>query len=85
MFFGLYYTEEYDGTYCDDPGMKLLGGLFLSIYLVQELIESVLLGNNFWENGIIATGKEQTDWSKLIKLLLNLTLMIRFDLTKKYS
>ena len=27
----IYYTQEYDGEYCDDPGMKLLGKLRIDL------------------------------------------------------
>ncbi|CAB4437265.1 unnamed protein product [Rhizophagus irregularis] len=58
MFFGLYYTEEYDGTYCDDPGMKLLGDF--SIDLPGSGIDrSVLLGITFGKMEIIATAKNK--------------------------
>ncbi|CAG8645738.1 5606_t:CDS:2, partial [Rhizophagus irregularis] len=58
MLFGLYYTEEYDGTYCDDPGMKLLGNFIVDLP-GSGIGRSVLLGITFGKMEIIATAKNK--------------------------
>jgi hypothetical protein len=58
MLFKLYYTEEYNGKYCDDPGMKLLGEF--SIELTGSGIDrSVLFGVTFGKMEIIASTKNK--------------------------
>ncbi|CAB4375322.1 unnamed protein product [Rhizophagus irregularis] len=58
MFFKLYYTEEYAGTYCDDPGMKLLGNFTIDLP-GSGIDRIVLLGITFGKMEIIATAKNK--------------------------
>ncbi|GBB85959.1 hypothetical protein RclHR1_01240010 [Rhizophagus clarus] len=52
----IYYTQEYDGEYCDDPGMKLLGKFHTDLpgYGIDR---NVFLGIIFGKMEIIATAK----------------------------
>jgi hypothetical protein len=60
MCFKLYYTEEYDGIYCDDPGMKKLGEFCIDLP-GSGIDRSVLFGITFGKMEIIASAKnEQT-------------------------
>ncbi|RIA82729.1 hypothetical protein C1645_809500 [Glomus cerebriforme] len=54
----IYYTREYDGKYCDDPGMNLLGGLCFDLP-GSGLNRSVLFGMTFGKMEIIATSKDK--------------------------
>ncbi|PKC69844.1 hypothetical protein RhiirA1_503301 [Rhizophagus irregularis] len=52
----IYYTREYDGEYCDDPGMKLLGKFHTDLpgYGIDR---NVLLEITFGKMELIATAK----------------------------
>lgn len=54
----LYYTREYDGEYCDDPGMKLFGKLHIDIP-GSGLDRHITLGLTFGQMEIIATSRNQ--------------------------
>ncbi|RIA82727.1 hypothetical protein C1645_880884 [Glomus cerebriforme] len=56
--FKIYYTQEYDGEYSDDPGMKLLGKLHIDLP-GSGLDRSVLFGITFGKMEIIATSKDK--------------------------
>lgn len=58
MLFKLYYTENYNGTYCDDPGMKLLGEFTVDLP-GSGIDRSVLFGMTFGKMEIIATAKNK--------------------------
>ncbi|EXX75864.1 hypothetical protein RirG_038140 [Rhizophagus irregularis DAOM 197198w] len=58
--FHIYYTTEYNATYCDENGMEKLGNLFISlpdIYLGKN--RPVLFGLTFGRMEITATAKNQ--------------------------
>ena len=52
----IYYTKEYDGEYCDDPGMKLLGSLRIGLP-GSGLDRTVSLGITFGKMEITATSR----------------------------
>ncbi|RIA82723.1 hypothetical protein C1645_809496 [Glomus cerebriforme] len=54
----LYYTKEYDGEYCDDPGMKLLGKLHIDLP-GSGLDRPVLFGITFGKMEITVTSKSE--------------------------
>ncbi|GBB85955.1 hypothetical protein RclHR1_01240006 [Rhizophagus clarus] len=54
----LYYTEKYDGIYCDDPGMKLLGKFRIDLP-GSGLDRYVLFGMTFGKMEIIASAKNK--------------------------
>ncbi|RIA82732.1 hypothetical protein C1645_834929 [Glomus cerebriforme] len=56
--FNIYYTQEDDGKYCDDPGMKLLGKFRIDLP-GSGLNRSVSLGLTFGRMEIIATSKDK--------------------------
>ncbi|PKC69846.1 hypothetical protein RhiirA1_117194 [Rhizophagus irregularis] len=58
MIHYLYYTKEYDGEYCDDPGMKLLGKLYIDLP-GSGLDRPVLFGMTFGQMEITATSKNE--------------------------
>ncbi|CAG8504980.1 9395_t:CDS:2 [Funneliformis mosseae] len=54
----IYYTREYDGIYCDDPGMKLLGKLHADLP-GSGLNRPVLFGLTFGQMEFVATSKNK--------------------------
>ncbi|RIA82728.1 hypothetical protein C1645_880885 [Glomus cerebriforme] len=58
MTMKIYYTQEYDGEYCDDPGMKLLGTLTVG-FPGSGFDRCVLFGLTFGKMEIIATSKDK--------------------------
>ncbi|RIA82722.1 hypothetical protein C1645_834918 [Glomus cerebriforme] len=58
MAMKIYYTREYDGIYCDDPGMKHLGTLIADLP-GSGLDRSILFGMTFGKMEIIATSKDE--------------------------
>ncbi|CAB5381591.1 unnamed protein product [Rhizophagus irregularis] len=58
MLFKIYYTREYDAEYCDDPGMKLLGELIVSLP-GSGLHRSILIELTFGKMELIATLKNE--------------------------
>ena len=72
MVHDLYYTKEYDGKYCDDPGMKLLGKFRVELP-GSGLNRFVLFGITFGKMEITATSKdEQTGQSYKATFKFNL-------------
>ncbi|RIA87548.1 hypothetical protein C1645_854353 [Glomus cerebriforme] len=68
----IYYTQEYDGEYCDDPGMKLLGELLIDIP-GSGFDRRISFGLTFGKMEIIATSKdEQTGQSYKATFKFNL-------------
>ena len=58
MIHRLYYTDEYEAEYCDDPGMKLLGKLHIDLP-DSGLNRPVLFGITFGKMEITATSKDE--------------------------
>jgi len=58
MIHCLYYTDEYEAEYCDDPGMKLLGKLHIDLP-DSGLNRPVLFGITFGQMEITATSKNE--------------------------
>ncbi|CAI2191099.1 6328_t:CDS:2 [Funneliformis geosporum] len=54
----IYYTREYDGKYCDDPGMKFLGKLHVDLP-GSGLNRPVLFGLTFGQMEFVATSKNK--------------------------
>ncbi|CAG8504999.1 9396_t:CDS:2 [Funneliformis mosseae] len=58
ILYSVYYTREYDGVYCDDPGMKLIGELQIDLP-GSGLDRPVLFGLTFGQMEIIANSKNK--------------------------
>ncbi|CAI2191098.1 6327_t:CDS:2, partial [Funneliformis geosporum] len=58
ILFSVYYTREYNGKYCDDPGMKLIGKLRIDLP-GSGRDRPVLFGLTFGQMEIIATSKNK--------------------------
>ncbi|CAG8579865.1 14374_t:CDS:2 [Funneliformis caledonium] len=54
----IYYTQEYDGIFCDDPGMKFLGKLRVDLP-GSGLNRPVLFGLTFGQMEFVATSKNK--------------------------
>ncbi|CAG8579884.1 14375_t:CDS:2 [Funneliformis caledonium] len=58
ILYSVYYTREYDGVYCDDPGMKLIGELQIDLPGSGH-DRPVLFGLTFGQMEITATSKNK--------------------------
>jgi hypothetical protein len=58
MTFPIYYTQEYDANYCDEPGMKLLGELHIDLP-GSGFDRKVLFGLSFGKMEITATSRNE--------------------------
>ncbi|GES97225.1 hypothetical protein GLOIN_2v1783264 [Rhizophagus clarus] len=70
ILYELYYTQENDAEYCDDPGVELLGELHIDLP-GSDLDRYVLFGMTFGKIEIDATSKNK-QICQSYKLLLNL-------------
>ncbi|CAG8462278.1 12961_t:CDS:2 [Funneliformis mosseae] len=62
VVFYLYYTQEYDAQYCDEPGMKLLGKLNMD--LPGAGLDKLSFGLAFGQMEVTATVKNETNEQK---------------------
>jgi len=58
--FEIYYTREYDANYCDEPGVELLGKLFVELP-GSGLLDRLLFGFDLGQMEITVTVSNQTD------------------------